>query len=259
MGAKADTPFSLTDWMRARRASLALWKNDDYRRDAMRLLVMDLRGMFGLKLGAALLLLAAAGAYILWTEVTSPLQGYDLLLRLFGVATMLAAAPIYAADQRQGTFELLWLATGSQGALLRRKVVTLLIALTLLMVPSVLFVSWFLYGTLPAGKVLVFLVTNSLFIIALMALAGTLMPQAWAGALAASAFLVVTYVVFSQSLSALNPFLNPLAEGTIKVGGGAFAGHAQAQSVAGPNRVILIIISVGLLVGAKNRLKRAFR
>ena len=247
-------------WLRRLGRRVGLWRDPAFRRDMFRLIVLGLRGMVGVRLGVALVLLAAAGFYVLWRAVDSPAQGYELLARLFGIATLLMAAPMYAAEQKQGTFELLWLATGSRSALIAYKVATLLFGLALLMIPSVLFVSWFLYGTLPAGQAIFFLLTNSLFIVAVMALVGTYLPQAWAGGLMGAAIVAGLYLALGDHIGTFNPFLNPLANaGPRTIGGGAFAQQISAGQLAAPNRIVVLIFSWVLLNMAGKRLRRAFR
>ncbi|MCB2155179.1 hypothetical protein KQI84_09850 [bacterium] len=253
-------PPRVSAWLRRTGRRIGLWRDPAYRRDMFRLVILGLRGMVGVRLGVALVLLGAAGLYLLWQAVDSATGGYDLLARLFGIATLLMAAPMYAAEQKQGTFELLWLATGSRHGLILYKAATLLFGLGLLMVPSVLFVSWFMYGTLPPVQALFFLITNSLFIVALMALVGTYLPQAWAGGLMGAAIVVALYLAMGHAVSVFNPFLNPLQNvGPQTVGGGAFATHVSAAQLAGPNRIVVLIFSWVMLNMAGKRLRRAFR
>lgn len=253
-------PPRVRAWLSRTGRRLGLWRDPAFRRDLYRLVILGLRGMLGVRLGVALVLLGAAGLSLLWQVVDSADQGFDLLARLFGIATLLMAAPMYAAEQKQGTFELLWLATGSRHGLILYKAATLLFGLALLMVPSVLFVSWFLYGTLPTGQAVFFLLTNSLFIVALMALAGTYLPQAWAGGLAGAAVVVAIYLAMGETVSVFNPFLNPLQNaGPQTVGGGAFAKQVSASQIAAPNRVVVLLLSWVLLNMAGKRLRRAFR
>lgn len=249
----------IAERLRRLRALVALWRDDDFRRDGMRLLWIGLRGLAGLRLVVALALLGATGAWIVQTKVDSPGAGCDTLIRLFGLATLLASTSIYAADQRQGTFELLWLARGSRRALLAYKVSVLLAGLFFLMVPAVGLVSWFLQGTMPVGKVLVFLAVNSLFIVAVMAWSNTLLPQAWAGGLLGAAIVVGLFMLLHDRASVFNPFLNPLAAAPMTAGGGAFRTEIDPAKIAGTNRLFVAIASLALLSGAAQRLHRAFR
>jgi hypothetical protein len=239
--------------------ALSPWRDAAYRRDAMRLLLVGLRGAVGLRLGVAFLLLAATGAYVTITSIDSASSGYDLLALLFGIATILAAAPIYASEQRQGTFELLWLATGSQWAMLRYKVLVLMIALGLLMLPSVLVVSWFFHGTLPVGRSLVFLLTNTLLIISLMAVAGTYLPQPWAGGIVGTIIVVALYVAMRDQVSTFNLFLNPVPSGqVVTAGGGQWARRVTVDQFLVPNRLVVLFFSGFLLSTAARRLRKAF-
>lgn len=246
--------------LRRVRARLALWRDDGFRRDGYRLLWAGLKGLAGMRLVVALGLLAATGAWIVQRQVDSPASGCEVLIRLFGLATLLASASIYAADQRQGTFELLWLARGSRGSLLAYKVAVLLAGLVALMVPAVLLVSWFLYGTMPVARVLVFLAVNSLFVVAVMAWSNTVLPQAWAGGLLGAAIVVGIYAALHGRISVFNPFLNPLGNaGDIMAGGGAFRTQLDAGKIAVANRAATVVASLVLLNGAASRLHRAFR
>lgn len=235
---------SLSRWIARQQRLAALWLEPEFRRDGLRLLVTALRGLLGVRIGMALALLAGVGVHILRSQVDSPEIGYQLLARLFGLATVIAAAPIYAAEQTQGTFELLWLATGSQKGLLRFKVLTLIVGISVLMVPSVLFVAWYLYGTLPIGLTLFSLITQTALIIATMALVGTYLPQPWAGGLVGGAILVTGYVVFEASKSPFNLFLNPLL--------------LEKHGVAIGNRMFVLGLVGVLLAVAARRLKSCF-
>lgn len=240
-------------------AALALWREADYRRDAYRMFFLGLRGLVGLRAGVALLLLAAAGGFLLRFGVTTPREGYELLARLFGLAALLASGTIYASDQRQGTLELIWLARGSAASLIRYKVLVLIGALVILMIPSIVLVSVFLEGSLPFARTLIFLATNALFIVAVMALAGTLLPHVWAGGLLGSFVLVAGYLAFGDQVSFLNPYLNPVEpSGSLVAGGGAFRQRVDVSRVIWINRSAILVLSAVLLSAASNRMKRLF-
>lgn len=260
-GAREQVVSGVAEWTRRQKDLALLWLDADYRRDFYRLVGLGLRGLMGVRLSVALLLLAAAGVYLFATEVQTAREAVHMLVRLFGGATLLAAAPIYAEDQRQGSFELLWLATGSEAAMLRLKVLTLLLGLLALMVPSVLLSAFFLDGGLPVGKTLVFLVTNALLIIAVMAYTGALLPQPWAGGLLGAAVLVGLYLPFYDAVNFFNPFLNPVGrEGLTTAGGGAFSVAVRVETgLSAANRILVLAVAWLFLSAARARLRRALR
>ncbi len=253
-------PTRIGSWIRRVISLLALSRDDNYRRSGYRTFILELRGLAGLRFAALLLLLSATGAWIVQTQVDSPATGYSVLMQLFAIATVLAAAPLYASEQRQGTFELLWLARGSRRGLLQAKAGVLLAGLAAMMVPTVLLVSWFLYGTMPSLRVMVFLVINSLFIVSVMAWSGTVLAQAWAGGLLGGTIVAGLYFGFGDAVSVFNVFLNPLAAPEpVAAGGGAFRAKVDPASIAVANRVFVLLCSVGFLNAAASKLHRALR
>src|SRR5690606_3290128 len=118
------------------RRRIALIGNDAYRRDGWRLLLADMRGWLCVRTLLAAVVLAISGAWLAYHSVTTPREAHQLLARLFGFGALLAGAGLFASDQRQGTFELLWLATGSRRKLLAHRIIVQLIAFTLLAVPA---------------------------------------------------------------------------------------------------------------------------
>ncbi|MEQ8819017.1 MAG: hypothetical protein RLY93_02145 [Sumerlaeia bacterium] len=247
MTAAAPETTGFGRFLRRGRSRLLLWADADYRRAGWRLLAVGIKGHFGVRVLAALALLAVVGAWAAWNTVDSAADGYTLLLRLFGVAGLLGGATLYAADQRQGTFELLWLAMGSRRELLRGKAATLLFGLGLLMAPSVAVMSWFLYGNLPAVKAFLFLLSTVWFVIGLVALAGTFLPQAWAGGLLGAAAVGGLYAVLGDTTLIFNVFLNPMAGGAEPLAGGLLFW----------NRVVTVAFGFWLLNLASRRLGRA--
>ncbi len=247
-------------WLHRTRLRLALLRDRDYRRSGYRAFLLELRGLAGLRFAALLLLVSLTGAWIVQAQVDSPADGFDALMQLFAVATVLAAAPIYAAEQRQGTFELLWLARGSRRGLLQAKAGVLLAGLAAMMMPAVLLVSWYLYGTMPPLRVMVFLTINSLLIVSVMAWAGTMATQTWAGGLLGAAVIAALYFGLGERVSVFNVFLNPLATPeAVSAGGGAFRAKVDPASIAVANRIFALLCSVGFLNTAASRLHRALR
>lgn len=238
---RREEPSQVGEWARRRWLMLGLLTRNDYRRDALRLMVTQLRTVVGFRFGLAIVAMVAAGAYLTMNAETDAREGYQLLARLFAIASLLLAAPIYAADQRQGTFELLWLATGSEKALLRMKVTTLMIALGLFAVPAVWVASGFYAGQLPFLPTLFFLLTNGLLITALMAYVGTWLPQAWASLLVGAGILVPIFLLSEDWASPINIFNNPID-----------------SPQAGVGRLCSILLSLYLLGQSARRLKRSF-
>lgn len=253
-------PDSFTVILRRWRGRLALWRNAQYRRDFFALMGVGLRGLGGVRLGVAVLLAAVTGAWLLQSAVDSPRQAFDLLAWLFAFVALIAGASIYSSEQEQGTFELLWLARGSAKALLRFRVLVLLTGLALLMVPSVLLVSWFLYWTLPPGMTLVFLLTNALLIVSLCAAVGTYLPQAWASGLTVAVAAASVFVLGHDQMSFFNVFLNPVGgPESIAAGGGAFSSKVPLPVIAAANRALVVVLAAILLSTASRRLKRIIR
>ena len=244
------------------RRRIALIGNDAYRRDGWRLLLADMRGWLGVRTLLAVVVLAISGAWLAYHSVTTPREAHQLLARLFGFGALLAGAGLFASDQRQGTFELLWLATGSRRKLLAHRIIVQLIAFTLLAVPAILLSRWWVGADFPAMRSLVFIVTNTLLILCTMAWAATLLPQAWAGALMGMALIVGFHAWMGDTVSIFNLFLNPMpggAEELIVIGGGAFASTTSAQALVTPNRIVVLLASGLLFNMAHKGVARTFR
>lgn len=252
----------MSQWLGRVGRRLSLWGDAEDRRDTWRLMVVGLRDIVGVRLGAAVALLAGAGAFLLLREPFSVREAHQLLAQLVGIAAMLAGGGLFAAEQRTGTFELLWLATGSRRSLLLYKVALVWIAMAAVTVPAVLLVDWFLAWQLPALASFVFIAINTLLIVAVMALAATFVPQAWAGALVGAVVIVGVYWWSGDWPSAFNVFLNPIAPEGFRgavVGGGAFQSATQYGGLLVPNRIVVVVLSLVLLRSAERRLARAFR
>jgi len=204
--------------LRRWRALVGLWFNSDYRRGYYKLLAVELRVFLGVRLFAAIGLLAGCVAWVLTREVVDARVAYTFLSRAFGVIAILLAAPIYAAEQRQGTFELVWLATGSRQGMLRMKVVTLLLANFLLMLPCVFILNRFLGGTLPLGTTIFCLMSNAFLVIGVMAWLGTYLTQAWAGGLVGAALLAPGILLLEDWNAKLNLFATPFMKDNLPTG-----------------------------------------
>ncbi len=239
---------------------LALFQQDDFRRDTWRMGLRGLRQLLGFKLAIALAVVFLTGGWFFLREITAGIEAYTFFLHLFALVTLLAAAPIYAAEQRQGTLELLWLARGSRKALIRYKTSVLLLGLSLLIVPSILLASWFLGGQLPILLTLIYLLSTSFFIISVLAWTNTILPQVWAGGLLGTALIVALYLLLGNTPSHFNMFLNPIAapQGSI-AGGGAFQVHVSKTSNLVINRLVTIGLAIFLLRSAQQRLAKAFQ
>jgi hypothetical protein len=204
--------------LRRWRGLIGLWFNSEYRRGYYKLVAIELRVFLGVRLFAAIGLLAGCVFWLLTRDVVDAGIAYSFLARAFGVIAILLAAPIYAAEQRQGTFELVWLATGSKQAMLRMKVVTLLLANFLLMLPCVIILNRFLGGTLPFGPTMFCLMSNAYLIIGVMAWLGTYLTQAWAGGLVGAALLAPGVLLLENWNAKLNLFANPFMKENLPTG-----------------------------------------
>lgn len=234
----------LSRYLRRKGALLALLRRDDYRRDAMALLMMNLRGIFGLPFLGGVLLLFGAGAWLTIHYANNAAAGYEILQVLAAIAAIGMGSGIYAADQQSGAFELLWLATGSEKALLRMKMITLMIALLLLTLPSAWVTSRYLDGLLPLAPVVGSLMVNAFLLLSMMALLGAVFPQAWASGVVGLSFAAAVYLTFRGSTSAVFPFHNLYMQG--------------AKPMIGLiNRGLMIALAALLLQAAQGRLKKA--
>jgi len=148
---------------------------------------------------------------------------------------------LYAPDQQAGTFELLWLATGSERALLRLKILTLLPALIVWHAVAVGFSAWYLDGLMPVAPAFLFLATTGWFLLAWMAWAGTLLPNSWASGLLGAGLAVAAYLTLGTT-SVLSPFANPFS---------------MPQGTGITNRVLLFFLTLILLEAAAVRLRKA--
>lgn len=252
----------ISAWMTSLGRRLALWGDAEDRRDTWRLAVVGLRDIAGVRLAAALALLAGAGGFLLLREPFSVREAHELLAQLVGIAAMLTGGGLFAVEQRTGTFELLWLATGSRRALLFYKVALVWVAMAAITIPAVVLVDWFLAWQLPAVASTIFITLNTLLIVAVMALAATIVPQSWAGALVGGVLIVGLYAWLGGWASAFNPFLNPIAPDGFRgavMGGGAFQSASGYSALLVPNRVVMFALAMVLLNTAEKRLARAFR
>lgn len=232
----------VADSLRRKAALWSLWGSSTFRRDGARLLAVQVRSTLLPMLGLAMVFGIVATVYLIRNPIATAVEAYHLLARAFGLLAALAAAPIYAGEQRQGTFELLWLASGSERAMLAMKVRTLLLSQFFLHLPAVLIASSFLDGTLPMAATMLALAVNTLFITAVMALLCTYFTQAWVGGLIGAGVLVPLLFLSERFQQPLNPFSAPFDPKALGVG-----------------RAIAIALSVAFLSLAANRLRKTFR
>lgn len=237
----------ISNWLRRQAALFRLLGDKQSRRDRLALLIVNVRAMAGLPLLAGLALLLPGAAWYAVQFGTTTGAAWEVLAPLFAAIAVLLGAVIYAPEQRSGTFELLWLACGSGGALLRLKVSAMLVAFLLLAIP----VTAVTFSLLPAGwdrgdgfRAIFFLLTNAWFIIAAMAWIGTRFSQAWSAGLLGAAFFVVLYLTLGSVTTSLNLFLNPFS--------------SEAARLVPMNRILVIIGGFFLVRSAARRLRRAF-
>lgn len=250
----ADRPSDLGSWLRRKRALLGLLRDTRYRRDLLALLVLGLRAMIGWRLLLGLALLAVAGGWVLSRGEYTARQGYELLQGLFLLAAVAAGSAIYSAEKDQGTFELLWLASGSERGLLRLKLATILVLLGVIQVPAILLVGAFVEGNLAFAPAWFFLISNGFFVLAAMALIGTWLPQAWSAGLAGAGLLGAIYLGWQGATSTLYPFTSPISEPLANAFPG---GRGGGMGILVINRVFLIVAGSILLDVAARRLRRA--
>jgi ABC-type multidrug transport system permease subunit len=126
-------------------------------------------------------------------------------------ATLLGSA-LYRTEQQAGTLELMWLACGSERALLWLRLVGALVALAVVLVPATMVLSWFLAGTFPMGYALMHGMMLGFFVLSTVGLAGTWLPQAWASAVMMGALFGAIFLTVGTEPSILNPFLDPWSD-----------------------------------------------
>ncbi|MDX2175998.1 MAG: hypothetical protein SF028_05960 [Candidatus Sumerlaeia bacterium] len=229
--------------VRTRLRLAKLWLRPQFRRDGLRLLRLQLGAVLGWHGALMLGPLALAIGYLAYFPPVTAQEGYVALARFYAALAILLTAPIYASEQRQGTFELLWLATGSQQRLVATKATTLMVALGLAILPGVAAVSVFLDGAFPAAGAVLCLLLNSLFVVGVMAWLGTFLVQAWAGGLLGACLLAPLFYLFERWQEPLNFLGMPTAPAKDLVVG----------------RVICLVLSLVLLGQAAGRLRKALR
>lgn len=245
-GAKTE----IGEALRKRRALFGLLRDDRHRRDLLTLFAINFRALVGWKFIAAFAFLLGLAAYVITQYASDAFLSYEVLQVAFGLAATGAGATMYSGERQGGTFELLWLATGSEKGLLRMKIITVLIALALIIAPSIVVASKLVGGALPFGKTFAFLLVNTFLILAVMTLVGTYLPQAWAGALLGAALLAAVYVSLLSVSTMLNPFLNPFQPGT--------ANRAPSVAAVVVNRLIYFFLALFLIGSAARRLRKSF-
>ncbi|HYF55025.1 MAG TPA: hypothetical protein VEA41_12270 [Salinarimonas sp.] len=210
------------------------------------LLVVNLKSLITLPLLGVSVLLAVVGVLATQRFAATASEGMELLLVLSAAAAVVLGATIYSSEQFSGTFELLWLATGSEQAMLRLKLSTLMIGYMILVLPGTWLVTTYLDGLLPFFPALLYLALHGFFILVLMAFIGTYVPQTWAAFLIGAAVIAAIYVSLHGSASPLSPFLNPRLPG---VSSGAIIA----------NRALLLIATSIILNSTGKRLRLAFQ
>ena len=232
----------VSQWLARRATLMALLGRSGVRRDRMALLLTTVRGMLGwgtLALGA---LLAVGGGAAAWFGARTPADAYTLLCLLAVGGAVITATAMFSTEQRSGTLELLWLACGSERAMLMHKLVAALVILALLLIPAAVGLSLFLDTPLPAVQFAGWLAVSAWLALTAVALLATWLPQAWAATLVGAAVFAGVYVSIGQVATMFNPFLNPLAEGAGKVGIS--------------NRILFVILGWFFFTAAAGRLRR---
>lgn len=212
------------------------------------LFVTNMRALVGWKLVGTLLILAAGGAYLVFRFGVTTDRAYEWLQIIFGVAAIGGGASLYSAEREAGTFELLWLATGSERVLLRLKIVTMMVALGLLLVPTVVIAAKISPAPLPILQTCVFLLINCYLILAVMTFVSTFLPQSWAGGFVGAALLAAIYLSLRGNDFAIAPFRNPFLE---TGNGSPSMGHAVV------NRIFVVGVAIFFVDAAARRLRRS--
>ncbi|MCC6546105.1 hypothetical protein IT570_02965 [Candidatus Sumerlaeota bacterium] len=239
---------TIAEWLRQKRALIALLRQDHYRRDLITLFITNLRALAGWKFLLTLVILAGAAAYLVFAFGGTTAGSFEILQVIFGIAAIGGGASLYSAEREAGTFELLWLATGSERVLLRLKIVGMMIALAALQVPTVFIASKLATAPLPIAQTTLFLITNTYLILGVMTLVSTFLPQSWAGGFVGAALLAAIYVSLHGTPSPFFPFHNPFI---------APPGQTPGTGASLINRVFTIALGVFLVDIAARRLRRA--
>jgi hypothetical protein len=229
-------------WMRRRAALLNLLVRADVRRGRLALFLLSLRGLLGPGLIAAGVLLAAGAAVVGWYFVRSSADAYEVLQATIALAAAGLAASLFAAEQRAGTLELLWLASGSAGRLLRLRMLPILFVLIVLVAAGLAGFAVTTDHALPPLRVVAWLLVTGWFVVAFMLWMATWLPQAWAAALAGVALLGALHASLFGVATTLNPFLNPFVDGAARLGT--------------TNRIVILIVGIFLFRAAAGRLRR---
>lgn len=242
-----DSPPVFSLWLRRQAALFDLLGDTRARRDRITLLVVATRSLLGWPFAAGLLLLLGVTAWHGATPGRGLSDLWQLFAPLFLAVSVLLGATIYAAEQRYGTFELLWLACGSGHALLRLKMTSIHLLFLFLVLPcSMLALSLSEVGLSlrPLLLLLFFLLTGAWFVLSIMAWLGTWFAQALSAGLLGAALFALLYLSIGGTVTSLNPFLNPFEE--------------EAGRLLIMNRVLVIVGGWFFLRSAGVRLRRSF-
>lgn len=242
-----DSPPVFSLWLRRRAALFDLLGDTRARRDRVFLLITATRSLLGWPFLAGMVLLLAVTAW----QGAAPGQGltdsWRLLAPLFLAVSVLLGATLYAAEQRYGTFELLWLACGSGHALLRLKMTSLLLLFLAMALPCAalsLALSEAGLTLRPLLLLLFFLLTGAWFVLSIMAWLGTWFAQALSAGLLGAALFALLYLSIGDAVTSLNPFLDPFAD--------------EAERLLVMNRILVVVGGWFFLRSAGKRLRRAF-
>ncbi|MBI1289904.1 hypothetical protein GC173_01495 [bacterium] len=199
----------IAEWLRRVRALALLQGQAGYRRAGYRLNLYALRSWIRLPvLGGSVALAVAAGA-LAEGVFNTPSAAWSYLQAVILAGATLLGAALYRTEQQAGTLELVWLASGSERALLRLRMFGAMAALLVLVLPSAIVLSTFLDGGLAVPHVLIHGGILGYFLLSTLALSATFLPQAWAAALAMGSLHAVLLWSMHGSASILNPFIDP--------------------------------------------------
>lgn len=242
----AGEPSEVGGWFRRTGIGLGLLANDHYRRDGLVLVALAVRRMVTWRGAVLLVLFPVAAAGLVYEFELSARSIFDLVQAMVLGAALAAGATLFSREREAGTFELQWLATGSERQLLRLKFLSLLIGLLLLAVATAAGAVSVDGGWDRLPTFLFFAMTTSWFVLVVMAYIGTYLTQSWAAGLLGAALLGGGYAYYLGSTTMLNPFLNPVKPENFR---------GDLPLVA--NRVFLILTVLVVTSATARRLRRA--
>jgi hypothetical protein len=243
-------PSEFGIWFRRMRRLLALWRHDQFRRDQYGLFIRNVRHLLEVKLVLGSIILSLLTIWGIHAYQVGAVMGFHFLMGVVTLASLAGGSTLFSGDREQGTFELLWLSTGSEKSLIRMKLVSMMTALLFLVLPITVVVATY-YGTEMSTPMAVFhLMVTAFFLMGTMILIDTWIPQAWAAFLVGVTITGLLYYGFYGSSTSLNPFMNFLMK---------FPPRNQGLSTGQIifNRLLMISMALFFLRQAAGRLRQS--